>query len=298
MKAGDNLLKLGKRFKTTGRSIAYWNRAKYPSLDPDSPKYDPNRIEVGWKLAITPGVKIEDGEASPSAASPSPEASISIGPVESPPSDGTGLLVTHGSRTSNVVGLTFEVSGPAAAAVPIIDWLVAHRIPATFFVSGQLATSDAATRSVLGQVAAHPDLFAIGDGSWSGTDLTGETTATVVDQVGRAEAAIRSVTGTSPKPLFRPPDGADNAAVRAAAASAGFPYTILWDIDPDDAIPESSGGPTVDDIATSVAGRAQPGSIVRLHLGGENTLAALPGILEALDGAQLRPVTLRTMLGL
>ena len=106
------------------------------------------------------------------------------------------------------------------------------------------------------------------------------------------------MTGTSPKPLFRPPDGADNAAVRAAAASAGFPYTVLWDIDPDDAIPESSGGPTVDDIATSVAGRAQPGSIVRLHLGGENTLAALPGILEALDGAQLRPVTLRTMLGL
>ncbi len=58
-----------------------------------------------------------------------------------------------------------------------------------------------------------------------------------MDQVGRAEAAIRSATGTTPKPLFRPPDGADNAAVRAAAASAGFPYTILWDVDPDDLTP-------------------------------------------------------------
>ena len=65
VKAGDNLLTIAKRFKTTGRSIAYWNRAAYPSLDPESPKYDPNRIEVGWKLTITPGVKNEGPGESP-----------------------------------------------------------------------------------------------------------------------------------------------------------------------------------------------------------------------------------------
>ena len=182
--------------------------------------------------------------------------------------------------------------------MPIVRWLVEHRIPATFFSSGQLAQTDPTARSVLALVATHPELFSVGDGSWNETDLTGVTTAGVVDQVGRAEAAIRSATGTTPKPLFRPPDGADNAAVRGAAASAGFPYTILWDVDPDDLTPGSSGGPTVDDIVTAVAGRAQPGSIVRLHLGGESTLAALPGILDALGGAGLQPVTLRTMLGL
>jgi hypothetical protein len=32
---GDNLLSIARRYRTTGRSIAYWNRATYPSLDPD-----------------------------------------------------------------------------------------------------------------------------------------------------------------------------------------------------------------------------------------------------------------------
>lgn len=77
VKAGDSLLSIAKRFKTSGRSIAFWNRATYPSLDPDSPKYDPNRIEIGWKLTLIPGVKIDNGLESPPADSPTPEPTSS-----------------------------------------------------------------------------------------------------------------------------------------------------------------------------------------------------------------------------
>ena len=73
---------------------------------------------------------------------------------------------------------------------------------------------------------------------------------------------------------------------------------MLWDVDPDDLTPSRAGGPTADDIVTTVAAQAQPGSIVRLHLGGENTLAALPGIVDALAGTGLQPVTLGRLLGL
>lgn len=66
VKAGDSLLLIAKRFKTSARSIAFWNRATYKRLDPDSPSYNPNNIEIGWRLTITPGVKIEDAGASPS----------------------------------------------------------------------------------------------------------------------------------------------------------------------------------------------------------------------------------------
>lgn len=298
VKAGDNLLTIAKRFKTTARSIAYWNRARYPSLDPDSPKYDPNRIEVGWKLTITPGVIIDDAVESPPGASPTPEPTLSLGPAETPPADGTGLLVTHGSRQSNAVALTFDLGGPIEPAVPIVRWLIDHRVPASFFAPGQLAQSDPTARSVLGLVAAHPDLFVVGDGTWSSPDLTGLTGSGVVDQLSRAETAISAAIGTTTKPLFRPPDGAQNASVRAAAASAGFPYTVVWDVDSDDLTPESSGGPIVDDIVTKIAARVQPGSIVRLHLGGQNTLEALPGILDALGGSGLQPVTLATLLRL
>jgi LysM domain len=67
---GDNLTSIARRFGTTGRSIAFWNRATYPSLDPDSPTYSPNRIEIGWKLSLIPGVKLNDDDLPEPSASP------------------------------------------------------------------------------------------------------------------------------------------------------------------------------------------------------------------------------------
>jgi hypothetical protein len=67
---GDTLLTIGRRFGTTGRSIAFWNRATYPSLDPDSPRYAPNSIRVGWTLMLIPNVVVNEDdlpEASPGA---------------------------------------------------------------------------------------------------------------------------------------------------------------------------------------------------------------------------------------
>ena len=296
VKPGDNLLTIAKRFKTTGRSIAYWNRARYPSLDPDSPKYDPNRIEVGWKLTIIPGVKIDEPPDA-SAGTPTPQPSIALGPIQTPPVDGSGLLLTHGSRESNVVVLTFDLDGPAGGGLPIVQWLIDQRLPATFFVTGQLLQTDPSSVPVLAAIAAHPDLFDVGDGTWSRPELTSLTSAAVADQLGRAETVIGSATGRTTKPFFRPPDGAQNQAVRTAAAAAGFPYTVLWDIDPDDGTPESSGGPTTDQIVTLVASPLQGGSIVLLHLGGGNTLAALPGIVAAIRADGLIPLDLERSLG-
>jgi nucleoid-associated protein YgaU len=67
---GDSLTSIARRFGTTGRSIAFWNRTTYPSLDPDSPTYSPNRIEVGWKLSLIPGVKLNDDDLPEPSASP------------------------------------------------------------------------------------------------------------------------------------------------------------------------------------------------------------------------------------
>ncbi len=297
VKPGDSLLTIAKRFKTTGRSIAYWNRARYPSLDPESPKYDPNRIEVGWKLSLTPGITYEEGVESPPPASPTPQPSVSVGPIASPPADGTGLLVTHGARSSNVAVLTFDLGGPSASATAIVSWLVDRHVPASFFTTGE-SVADPGTEALLTAIAAHPDLFTVGDGTWSRPDLTGLGRSAIVDQLQRADAAIAAATGSTTRPLFRPPDGAQNAIVRAAAAGAGFPYTVLWDVDPEDLTPESAGGPTADDIVTKVAAQAQPGSIVRLHLDGPNTLAALPGIVDGLAGNGLQPINLGRLLGL
>ena len=73
VKAGDTLTSVARLFGTTARSIAYWNRATYPSLDPDSPTYEPNRIVVGWTLQLIPTAVVDEDELPDPTASPTPD---------------------------------------------------------------------------------------------------------------------------------------------------------------------------------------------------------------------------------
>ncbi len=74
--AGDSLTKIARRFGTSGRSIAYWNRAIYPSLDPDAATYMPDRVAIGWTLLLIPGKEVdpEDLPPPPPSASAAPSA--------------------------------------------------------------------------------------------------------------------------------------------------------------------------------------------------------------------------------
>src|SRR5262245_30548512 len=75
VRTGDTITKIAKDHGTTERSIGYWNREKYPSLDPESSKYNPNNIRVGWRLLIIPNVEVHPDRApdpppSPTATTP------------------------------------------------------------------------------------------------------------------------------------------------------------------------------------------------------------------------------------
>lgn len=77
--SGENLTTIARLYGTTPRSIAYWNRATYPSLDPESAGYSPNLLKLGWTLVLIPHHSVDaEGEltASPEpSASPGPGAS-------------------------------------------------------------------------------------------------------------------------------------------------------------------------------------------------------------------------------
>ena len=62
VRPGDTLTSIARRHGTTARSISFWNRQRYPSLDPDSPTFSPNRIEVGWELLLIPDVELDPEE--------------------------------------------------------------------------------------------------------------------------------------------------------------------------------------------------------------------------------------------
>jgi peptidoglycan/xylan/chitin deacetylase (PgdA/CDA1 family) len=297
VKSNDSLINLGHRFKTTGRSIAYWNRAAYPSLDPDKPTYDPNHLEIGWRLTIYPGLIDNDGNGLPDAsAAPVPPIAPSIPPAASPPANGSGLLVTRGASGGNDVALTFNLD-TAGLASDVVGWLIQHQVHATVFVNGQLAGSDPATGQLLQALGMHPDLFTIGNESNDGAALGSMSAGQVSAEVTSAETAIQAASGLSSKPFFRPPFGTQNPAIRAAVASVGFGYTVLWDVDTNDAKPSAQGGPTAQDIISRVLSRSSGGSIVLLHLGGEHTLEALPGIVDGLNQAGLATVSLAEMFG-
>ena len=82
---GDSLDKIAKKFGTSGRSIAYWNRATYPSLDPESSAYRPNNIKVGWTLLLIPHKEV-DPENLPTLP-PTPGPSGSDVPSNAPAGD-------------------------------------------------------------------------------------------------------------------------------------------------------------------------------------------------------------------
>jgi LysM domain len=65
VKRGDTLTSIARAHRTTARSIAFWNRVQHPSLDPDSSRYAPNRIEVGWILLLVPDLELDPEEQEP-----------------------------------------------------------------------------------------------------------------------------------------------------------------------------------------------------------------------------------------
>lgn len=194
---------------------------------------------------------------------------------------GGGGLVRHGPRGGKLIALTLD-DGPGPHTAAFLDVLKAKQVPGTFFVLGQ-------------QVAAYPSLarrivregHEIANHSWKHDLYPGAT------DLARTSTTIKSVTGFKPC-SFRPPGGAQNASVVAGAAQSGM-KTILWDVDPFDwRLPGS------DSIRRIVVSDARNGSIILSHDGGgnrEQTLAALPRIIDGLRARGYRFTTVTELLG-
>jgi len=319
VQSGDSLSSIARTFATTARSIAWWNRGTYPSLDPESSRYDPNSIRPGWVLAVLPHATVDEENPpspSPGPATPAPDPSgqptTGPGVTATPRPTGTprptpaptpgaivpANVIAHGSRTTGKIALTLDMGGRLTPAVEIMTWLIDHGVHATIFPTGVAGSTTTQGKAALALVKAHPELFDVGNHSWDHPDFRTLTTAEMVQEITSTEAAIAPLTGQTTKPWFRPPFGGWNAAVQLGVATAGWRHIVMWDVDTIDWKPESDGVPTTADIVAKVTANAQSGSIVLMHLGGYNTLDALPGILAAIQAKGLQPVTLGEMFGL
>jgi peptidoglycan/xylan/chitin deacetylase (PgdA/CDA1 family) len=193
------------------------------------------------------------------------------------------------------------MGGRVGDALAIVDWLVDHEIHASIFMTGAMADNPNtdAGRRVLGIVEAHPELFTLGNHSYTHRDFRSLTAAEIRDELRRTEAAIAPFCSRDLKPFFRPPNGGYDADVLAAVGAAGYRLTVTWDIDTIDwrPIKNDPPGPTADEIVAKVLGRAQGGSIVLMHLGGYETFEALPRIVDGLGDVGYELVNLDELLG-
>ena len=179
------------------------------------------------------------------------------------------------------VALTFDDGNDGAAWASIVATLHAYHVHGTFFVLGPKVDE-------YGAVArrAIADGDAIGSHGWTHTDMELQSPAEVRWELMSSVAAWWHTARATPVPYVRPPYGATDDKVVAAAGAAGFAHVIRWDVDPQDWSGVSSSV-----VVQRVLSHVHRGAIVCMHTL-PNTAAALPAILSGLRSMGYREVSI------
>lgn len=178
------------------------------------------------------------------------------------PVDGVAQVIKSGPPTCPGVALTFDlcpVRKGSGYDQPLMDYLIKHHIPATFFMSGKwMAKHEPEVEHLLGigffEVGTHGEVHAhlpMHDADEQRTEILGPVRML-------QEYYAREAT------LFRPPYGEYNDVTVAVVNMLGLRF-IQWNIE--------SGDPdltlSAQQILTRVTTRAKPGSIIVFHANGK-----------------------------
>ncbi|MET9494948.1 polysaccharide deacetylase family protein [Streptomyces sp. NPDC006552] len=244
------------------------------------------RLGAGLTAALTTGCAAEHRAPAPApaahSASPSP-APAAPGPRRLP---GLPAEIDHGPRTGGRVALTFHGQGDPAVAHAVLKEAERAGAHVTVLAVGTwLDEHPAVARRIL-------------DG---GHDLGNHTLHhRTVNALPEAEAyaeitgcadRLRRLTG-SIGTWFRPSrtQRATPLVVRLAQR-AGYPHVLSYDVD---SLDHTSPGP--DAVVATVSAAVRPGSVVSMHFGYRDTIAALPPLLDHLDHRGLTAVTCTELL--
>ncbi|MCC7106207.1 MAG: polysaccharide deacetylase family protein [Chloroflexi bacterium] len=196
--------------------------------------------------------------------------------------------VSEGDLQSGMVALTFDAGSDDSAAASILDTLQAHHLHVTMFLTGQWAES---YPDLTKRVAA--DGHELANHSYYHPDFTALSKDQILWELDYTDGIVKSLTGQSTKPWFRPPFGARNQRVLDVARELGF-RSVYWTVDSGDWRTNATPAGVQSHVLRHVGG----GAIVVHHLAAGATAQALPTIVEGIQAQGLRIVTVSELLGM
>lgn len=176
------------------------------------------------------------------------------------------------AHCSGSIALTFD-DGPDAALTPqFLDILETNHVQATFFVMGSNIEGN---EPIIERMV--DEGHSVQNHTWDHPYLSELSTDEIELQIERTSAAI--VGAGAPEPQFgRPPYGDYNARVTGVFEIQGL-QMVTWTNALD--IRDWDGPASPEHIVERVRANLQDGGVVLLHDVQPNTLAALPGIIDA-----------------
>jgi len=202
-------------------------------------------------------------------------------------------LVWSGTSNSEVkqLALTFDAGWVYDPTLPLLDLLDLYQVKATFFLRG-------------GWVQDHPDLareinrrgHSIGNHSLTHSHMRAMTQDEAVNDIVTANNIIKNTLGYTPY-LFRPPYGEYNNTLLNILGEQGYPYTVMWTIDSHDWAETMNGTQVTEQyLIDRILFNASDKGIVLMHVGGYQTVNALPEIITGLRYAGYELVKLDVLL--
>jgi len=182
------------------------------------------------------------------------------------------------------VALTFD-DGPGSYTRRLLKTLDRLDAPAAFFMLGQQVDAFPQTARALARAGHELSVH-----TWTHRDLTQLSRGQIRSEISRTVAVIEEATGVAPT-WFRPPYGATNDRVSAAARRAGLPQ-VHWSVDTLDWRDRDAGVVTRRALCETTAG-----SIVLMHDIHETTVEAVAPVVTGLRRKGFTLVSLADLLG-
>ncbi|MGV9882347.1 polysaccharide deacetylase family protein [Streptomyces sp. NPDC003006] len=238
--------------------------------------------------AATPGGDRDAATAPDRSAPPArPDRPKAPAPAPAPHRfPGLPAQIAHGPRSRPEVALTFHGQGdPATAKALLTEAERAGAKLTVLAVGGWLDAHPGLARRILG--GGHD----LGNHTLRHLDINDMSEADAYAEITGCADRLRRLTG-SIGTWFRPSRARTaTPLVERLARRAGYPHVLSYDVDSLDFT--SPGAPA---ITRKIAAEVRAGSVVSLHFGYADTVAALPDILQELERRGLRAVTTTELL--